>query len=64
MPLIYAELRKIAHGYLRRERVGHALQPTALVGEAWLRLAKQDHLDFENRQRFFALAVRARFAGR
>ncbi len=57
MPLIYAELRRIADGYLRRERSGHTLQPTALVSEAWLRLAKQDRYDFENRQRFFALAA-------
>ena len=57
MPLIYTELRRIAAGYLRRERSGHILQPTALVNEAWLRLAKQDHLDFQNRQRFFALAA-------
>jgi RNA polymerase sigma factor (TIGR02999 family) len=57
MPLIYSELRRIADSYLRRERDGHTLQPTALVNEAWLRLARQDHLDFENRQRFFALAA-------
>ena len=57
MPLIYSELRRIADAYLRRERSGHTLQPTALVNEAWLRLARQNHLDFENRQRFFALAA-------
>src|SRR5260370_15893081 len=57
-PLVYAELRKIADGYLRRERHGHTLQPTALVNEAWLRLVRQEQPDFANRHRFFALAAR------
>ena len=57
MPVIYATLRRIANGYLRRERKGHTLQPTALVNEAWLRLAGQSDLRFENRDRFFALAA-------
>ena len=57
MPLIYTTLRRIADGYLRRERDGHTLQPTALVNEAWLRLARQSELSFENRGRFFALAA-------
>jgi RNA polymerase sigma factor (TIGR02999 family) len=54
---VYAELRKIADGYLRRERTGHTLQPTALVNEAWLRLIKQDPSGFANRKQFFALAA-------
>jgi RNA polymerase sigma-70 factor, ECF subfamily len=40
-PVVYSEMRKIAEGYLRRERSGQTLQPTALVNEAWLRLAAQ-----------------------
>jgi len=59
MPVVYAELRKIAEGYLRRERSGHTLQPTALVNEAWLRLVKQDGLQFDHRKQFYALAAQA-----
>ena len=57
MPLVYAELRKIADGYLRRERDGHTLQPTALVHEAWLRLVEQDSGAFEHRRQFYGLAA-------
>ena len=57
MPLVYAELRRIADGYLRRERTGHTLQPTALVHEAWLRFSGQDDLRFEHRTQFYALAA-------
>lgn len=57
-PIVHSELRQIADGYLRRERNGHTLQPTALVNEAWLRLVRQDQPNFENRKRFFALAAR------
>ena len=57
MPVVYAELRKIADAYLRRERTGHTLQPTALVHEAWLRLARQDQPSFDHRKQFFALAA-------
>jgi RNA polymerase sigma-70 factor (ECF subfamily) len=56
-PIVHSELRQIAEGYLRRERSGHTLQPTALVNEAWLRLVRQDQPSFENRRRFFALAA-------
>ena len=49
LPLVYDELRKIAHRYLRNERLGHTLQSTALVHEAYLRLKKQDAGQFENR---------------
>ena len=55
--VVYAELRKIANGYLRRERRDHTLQPTALVHEAWMRLVKQDQASFDNRKQFFALAA-------
>jgi RNA polymerase sigma-70 factor, ECF subfamily len=54
---VYGELRKIADGYLRNERTAHTLQPTALVNEAWLRLAKQAGLSFANRKQFFGLAA-------
>ena len=40
LPVVYAELRRLAAGYLKRERTGHTLQPTALVNEAWMRLAQ------------------------
>jgi RNA polymerase sigma-70 factor, ECF subfamily len=58
VPVVYRELRKIAEGYLRRERDGHTLQPTALVNEVWLRLAKPAQLSFANRKQFFGLAAR------
>ena len=57
MPLVYTELRRIADGYLRRERTGHTLQPTALVHEAWLRFSGQDEVSFEHRTQFYALAA-------
>ena len=54
---VYAELRRVAGANLRRERVGHTLQPTALVNEAYLRLAPS--CSFENRRHFFAAAAEA-----
>ena len=57
MPVVYGELRKIADAYLRRERTGHTLQPTALVNEAWLRLVRQNHPRFDHRKQFYALAA-------
>src|SRR5215470_17477986 len=57
MPIVYAELHKIAGGYLRRERSGHTLQPTALVNEAWMQLVRQDQTSFNNRKHFYALAA-------
>jgi RNA polymerase sigma-70 factor (ECF subfamily) len=56
-PIVYGELRKIADAFLRRERGGHTLQPTALVHEAWLRLMKQDQPSFDHRKQFYALAA-------
>jgi RNA polymerase sigma-70 factor, ECF subfamily len=56
MPLVYAELRRLADGYLRNERPGNTLQPTALVHEAYLRLIKQDQPDFRSRSHFLAIA--------
>ena len=57
LPLVYSELRRLAHHDLQRQRPGHTLQSTALVHEAYLRLAKQKNLHFENRNQFFALAA-------
>jgi RNA polymerase sigma-70 factor (ECF subfamily) len=57
MAVVYGELRKIADGYLHRERSGHTLQPTALVHEAWIRLVKQDKPSFDHRKQFFGLAA-------
>lgn len=57
LPLVYNELRRLAHHYLQQERSGHTLQSTALVHEAYLRLAKQGPAHFENRAHFFAIAA-------
>src|SRR5215470_16448920 len=57
-PLIYNELRRIAGGYLRRERPDHTLQPTALVNEAYLRLIDQSRVNWQNRAHFFGAAAR------
>ncbi|MFO0837282.1 MAG: ECF-type sigma factor [Phycisphaerae bacterium] len=59
MPLIYSELRALAAAQLRRERPGHTLQPTALVHEAFLRLAAQTRAEFRDREHFFAVAAEA-----
>jgi RNA polymerase sigma factor (TIGR02999 family) len=56
-PLVYAELRRLAAGYLRQERAGHTLQPTALVHEAYIRLIDQANPDWKNRSHFFAVAA-------
>ena len=55
-PLVYGELRRLAGGYLRGEQAGHTLQPTALVHEAFLRLAGSA-LDVESRSQFFGIAA-------
>jgi RNA polymerase sigma-70 factor, ECF subfamily len=57
-PLVYKELRQLAAAYLRRERLGHTLQPTALVHEAYLRLVDQSCPDWENRSHFYGVAAR------
>jgi RNA polymerase sigma-70 factor, ECF subfamily len=57
-PLVYAELRKLAASRLRRERITHTLQPTALVHEAYLRLVNQKSLNWQNRSHFFGVAAR------
>jgi len=57
VPLVYGELRRIAHCHFRNERPGHTLQTTALVHEAYLCLMKQHPVDFQNREHFFAVSA-------
>lgn len=57
MPLVYSELQRLAGGYLRNEHRGHTLQPTALVHEAYARLVKQDHPDYQSRAHFMGVAA-------
>ena len=58
VPLVYKELRRLAHYHLQSERPDHTLQSTALVHEAYLRLAGNKQLDFQNRSHFIAVASR------
>src|SRR5205085_10978397 len=58
-PLVYEELRRVAHHHLSRQRPDHTLQTTALVNEAYLRLADQTNPRWQNRAHFFAVAARA-----
>jgi RNA polymerase sigma factor (TIGR02999 family) len=58
-PLVYEELRKRARNYLRRERLDHTLQPTALIHEVYLRLVGDSLPEWQNRAHFFAIASRA-----
>ncbi|HKQ92131.1 MAG TPA: ECF-type sigma factor [Blastocatellia bacterium] len=55
-PLVYAELRKLAHRYMKRERAGHTLQTTAVVHEAFLRLLGNPQEKWQNRAHFYAIA--------
>jgi RNA polymerase sigma-70 factor (ECF subfamily) len=57
IPLVYSELRRLADGYLRRERPDHTLQPTALIHEAYMRLAGQQNLEWQNRNHFYGVAA-------
>ena len=57
-PLVYKELRQLAASYLRKERQGHTLQPTALVHEAYLRLVDQSNPNWQNRSHFYGVAAR------
>jgi RNA polymerase sigma factor (TIGR02999 family) len=57
LPLVYQELRRLAHSYLRSERQDLTLQTTALVHEAYLKLIDQKTVNFENRSQFFALSA-------
>lgn len=58
VPLVYDELRKIAQHYFRRERPDHTLQPTALVHEAYLRLADHAGIDWKGRAHFMAICAK------
>ncbi len=56
LPLVYNELHRLAKGYMRRERSDHTLQPTALINEAYLRLAREN-VDWQSRQHFIGFAA-------
>lgn len=58
LPLVYEELHSLAQRYLRREAVGHTLQPTALVNEAYLRLVDQTRVQWQSRTHFFAVGAK------
>ncbi len=58
MPLVYEQLRQLARNYLSRERGDHTLQPTALVHEAYLRMADQTRLTWKDRAHFYGIAAR------
>ena len=57
LKLVYEELRRQAHRYLQKERNGHTLQTTALVHEAYLKLVRQESVEWESRAHFFAIAA-------
>ena len=59
LPLVYNELRRLAHSYLTKERSDHTLQTTALVHEAYLKLTEQRTVNWENRAQFFAISAQA-----
>jgi RNA polymerase sigma factor (TIGR02999 family) len=56
-PLVYDELRRLAHRYMRREQPGHTLQTSALVNEVYLRLVDSSHVRWQNRLHFFAVSA-------
>jgi RNA polymerase sigma-70 factor, ECF subfamily len=56
-PLVYAEMRKLAHRYMSRERAGHTLQTTALIHETFLRLLGNPQDSWQNRAHFYAIAA-------
>ncbi len=57
MPLVYGELHRLAHRYMRRENPGHSLQTTALVNEAFVRLTAGKSVNWQNRAHFFAVSA-------
>jgi RNA polymerase sigma-70 factor (ECF subfamily) len=59
LPVVYNELRRLAHSYLTKERADHTLQTTALVHEAYLKLTEQRSVNWENRAQFFAISAQA-----
>ena len=58
VPLVHAELHRLARRYMRRERAGHTLQTTALIHEAYLRLVKVQGVNWQNRAHFFGISAR------
>ncbi len=58
-PIVYDELRRLAHRYMRRERLGHSLQSTALLHEAYIRLVDYQRMDWQGRAHFFSVAAQA-----
>src|SRR5262245_24064836 len=56
-PIVYAELRRLAHRYMRGERRGHSLQTTALVNEAYMRLVDYTRMQWQDRAHFFAVSA-------
>ena len=59
IPLVYEELRRLAHHYMEREKPGHTLQTSALVNEAYLRLIDQTQTRWQNRSQFFGIAAQS-----
>src|SRR5258706_5823369 len=59
MPLVYDEMRRMAHQYMRRERAGHTLQTTDLINDAYLRLVDHKGMRWQNRAHFYAVAAQA-----
>ena len=59
MPIVYAELHRQATNYLRRERIGHTLQATALINEAFMKLVDQREVNWQGRAHFFGIAAQA-----
>lgn len=57
LPIVYRELQRLAASYMRRERAGHTLQPTALIHEAYVRLVDQKTPNWRNRSHFFGVAA-------
>ncbi|MFN7927032.1 MAG: sigma-70 family RNA polymerase sigma factor [Blastocatellia bacterium] len=57
MPIVYQDLRRLAHHYMRGEKAGHMLQTTALVNEAYMRLARGKAVDWQSRTHFFAVCA-------
>jgi len=57
MPLVYEELRRLAHHHMGREHPGHSLQTTAIVNEAYLQLIDQRNVQWQNRAHFFGIAA-------
>src|SRR5436853_1062818 len=57
VPVVYREMKRLASSYLRKERPGHTLQPTALAHEAYLRLVGREHIHWQNRAHFLGVAA-------